>query len=93
MRATLFILACLVVIAASEWAELDFEEDGEISQLMLTRNEKTIMACIAKKVKADPTIEASVVTCKKTMKTFNTVVSCIRNIPKLNWRPLKSCFA
>ncbi len=86
MRATLFILACLVVIAASEWA---IEEDGEISQLRLpTKLKKTIKACISKRVKADPPIEASVVKCEKTMKSFNTAVICIRNIPKL-----KSCFA
>jgi hypothetical protein len=33
MKATVLILTCLVVLAASEWAELDFEVEVEENQI------------------------------------------------------------
>jgi hypothetical protein len=85
MKTTFIILACLVFLAASAWAEEDETEIAERSQLPgLTDNEQN---CVDAKVRADKTILNNIFDCIRSDPTAAKRLSCIKKLS-----PLKACF-
>ena len=90
MKATVLILTCLVVLAASEWAELDFEvEENQTSERTYALMTDAQNKCVDNKRRVfNPMLERRLTICYRDKRNdLKLLNACIKKIALL-----KSCF-